>query len=335
MLDKFLQWISSRDLMELLSLKFILVYLYFLCVVFIHFRGKERLKFGRQLLEHSGFLSPFNSLMYLFSAVPAKPILEVADFPELAPLRENWETIRDEAKMLVEDGHVKPSDKHNDMAFLAFHRRGWKRFYLKWYDDFMPSATELCPRTVELVRAIPNINAAAFTLLPPGAILGRHRDPFAASLRYHLGLITPNSEDCAIWIDGQKHAWKDGEDIVFDETYIHWAKNDTDQTRVIMFCDFTRPLKTRVMRWFNGFLCRHVFKATKSQNRDDEKVGFANRVTQYIYRYKNFLSRCKKRSRWGYYAVKWSFIAGLVYLVLLQGLFSEVPVEDSPGVKLP
>jgi hypothetical protein len=30
-------------------------------------------------------------------------------------------------------------------------------------------------------------------LLPPGGDLA-HRDPFAGSLRYHLGLSTPNSE---------------------------------------------------------------------------------------------------------------------------------------------
>jgi beta-hydroxylase len=32
-----------------------------------------------------------------------------------------------------------------------------------------------------------------FALLPGGSHLNPHRDPFGGSLRYHLGLSTPNS----------------------------------------------------------------------------------------------------------------------------------------------
>ena len=42
-----------------------------------------------------------------------------------------------------------------------------------------------------------------FAVLPPGGKLGAHRDPFAGSLRYHLGLVTPNSDKCRILVDGQ------------------------------------------------------------------------------------------------------------------------------------
>jgi beta-hydroxylase len=33
-----------------------------------------------------------------------------------------------------------------------------------------------------------------FAMLPANGSLNPHRDPFAGSLRYHLGLITPNDE---------------------------------------------------------------------------------------------------------------------------------------------
>ena len=35
------------------------------------------------------------------SAVPAKPYLDLADFPQLKPLRDNWQVIRDEAMALT------------------------------------------------------------------------------------------------------------------------------------------------------------------------------------------------------------------------------------------
>ena len=306
-------------LREAVTPKFIALYLYIASVCYIHFRSKVRLKFRRQLLEHSGILSPYNALMYLFSAVPTTPYLDRKLFPEMEVLRDNWETIRDEAKALYEGGSIRSLEKHNDLAFQSFYKYGWKRFYLKWYDSPMPSAEKLCPKTVELVKSIPNINAVAFTLLPPHSILGKHRDPLAASLRYHMGLITPNSDDCTIWVDGEPHSWRDGEDVYFDETYVHWVRNDTDDVRIILFADITRPLHTMVMRAINRFMIRYVVRATKSQNTEDEKVGALNKVSGYIYAYKMFLLKVKRANRPLYYIGKYVFILGLAYLIFGRG----------------
>ncbi|MBE0833736.1 aspartyl/asparaginyl beta-hydroxylase domain-containing protein, partial [Escherichia coli] len=49
-----------------------------------------------------------------------------------------------------------------------------------------------------------------------------------------------------------------GEDVMFDETFVHWVKNETEQTRVILFCDIERPLRSRLLtrlnRWISGIL---------------------------------------------------------------------------------
>lgn len=84
-----------------------------------------------------------------------------------------------------------------------------------------------------------------FAELPSGSHLGKHRDPYAGSVRYHLGLSTPNDERCFIEVDGVRRSWHDGEVIIFDETFVHWAQNDTEQTRIILFCDIERPMKWR------------------------------------------------------------------------------------------
>ena len=81
-----------------------------------------------------------------------------------------------------------------------------------------------------------------FAILEPGAHLNPHRDPFGGSLRYHLGLVTPNSDACFIVVDGERYSWRDGEAVMFDETFIHWAENKTPTTRIILFCDVERPL---------------------------------------------------------------------------------------------
>jgi aspartyl/asparaginyl beta-hydroxylase (cupin superfamily) len=51
----------------------------------------------RQLSDHSTIMAPYNVLMYLFSAVPNRPILDEQSIPEPKVLRDNWQPIREEA----------------------------------------------------------------------------------------------------------------------------------------------------------------------------------------------------------------------------------------------
>lgn len=289
---------------------------YVTSAAFVHFRGKVRHKFMRQLGDHSTFLAPYNAFVYLFSKVPNKPILDIGGFPELLALRENWQVIRDEAKRLYEAGHIKKSETNSDLAFNSFFKRGWKRFYLKWYDDVLPSAAELCPKTVELVKSIPSVNAALFAMLPPRSKLGAHRDPFAGSIRYHLGLMTPNSDQCRIYIDGTPYAWRDGEDVLFDETFIHSVRNDTDDVRVILFCDVARPMRTGFARLINRFVCDRVVKITQSQNAPTEHVGVLNRVSKYVFGLREVSERLKQKNKTMAKALNYTITLGILGLVV-------------------
>lgn len=304
-----------------LSWKFIVVYILLFATLYVHFRGRDRRPLLRQIGDHNTLIAPYNVFMYWFSAVPAKPILDVKLFPELAPLRDNWQTIRDEALRLMQQGQINAATGHNDLGFNSFFKTGWKRFYLKWYDSPLPSAVEHCPKTVALVEKIPTVHAAMFAVLPPGSKLNPHRDPFAGSLRYHLGLATPNDDACRIYIDGTPYSWRDGEDIVFDETYVHSARNDTNQTRVILFCDVERPLHTPIMRGVNRLIANTLVRAAGTQNVPTEKVGLLNRlyagvgaITTPI---DNFLESIKRRNRKAFRVLKYAALAGVVYMLFV------------------
>ena len=285
--------------------------------LFVHLRGRVRFGLLRALTDFSVLLAPFNALMYVFSRTPATAYIDLADFPDLAPLREHWSTIRDEALQLDDEGRIRAAATYNDLGFNSFFRTGWKRFYLKWYADDLPSARAMCPRTVELLASIPSVKAAMFASLPPGARLVRHRDPYAGSLRYHLGLVTPNAPACYIDVDGQRYFWRDGEAVMFDETFIHYAENATEQRRVILFCDIERPLHFAPMRWFNRLFARFVMTASATQNVEGEPVGALNKGFYYFYQVRLATKRLKQRNRTAYYASKWVLIAGLVYLVFV------------------
>ena len=283
--------------------------------IYVHYRGKVRHSFSRQLTSHTNVTAPYNVFTYLMSAVPNTPFINTDKFESARILNENWETIRKEAQALFDNERIGPSEQLDDLAFNSFFRTGWGRFYLKWYDDFLPSARQYCPKTVELVESLPDINAAMFASLPPGAKLVSHRDPFAGSLRYHLGLFTPNSKECFINVDGENYFWRDGESVMFDETYIHTAENNTNEPRVILFCDVNRPMRFKWANDFNQFICRTVIRATSSKNVPGEKVGGLNKVFGYVYKIRTLGRRLKKWNRKVYYIIKYSLYFLIIWLI--------------------
>src|SRR5262245_14102950 len=301
---------------ELLSAKYLLLGLFVASAVYVQRRGRVKLRFGRQLTDHSTIFAPYNVLMYAFSRVPTRrPYIDVAQFPDLGPLQENWRIIAEEAARLLDEGHIKAAAKYNDLGFNSFFRTGWKRFYLKWYEAPLPSAEAMCPKTVAILQSIPSVHGAMFAALPPGGRLVQHRDPFAGSLRYHLGLVTPNDDRCYIVVDGERYSWRDGEPVMFDETFIHYAENAADTTRIVLFCDIERPLSSRVMTAINRFVCERWMKASTTQNVEGERVGVANKVFGVIYRIRLAAKAFKKRSRRGYYAAKYAAL-GVVFAAI-------------------
>jgi len=297
---------------RLLAPQFLILYAFTASAIYVHFRGREKLRLGRQLGDHSTYVAPYNVLMYMFSAVPNRPVLSTEKFPELKLLRDNWQVMREEALKLFDEGYIRAAAKNNDWGFHSFFKSGWKRFYLKWYEDFLPSARALCPKTVDILNAIPSVHGAMFAMLPPGAKLGSHRDPFAGSLRYHLGLVTPNSNKCRIFVDGEECVWRDGEDFLFDETFIHRAENNTDVNRIILFCDVERPMSNRVMSAVNRWVSNHIIKGAATDNVEGERVGAINQFFSRIDTISQAGKRLKARNYYAYYAVKFSIVALII-----------------------
>lgn len=300
---------------DLLAPKLLFIYYWMASAFYTHHRGKIRHRPFRQLSDHSTFMAPVNVIMYLFSRVPCTPFIDTREFPQLKKLEENWQLIRDEAMKLYQQDQIKSSDKLDDIGFNSFFKTGWKRFYLKWYSDALPSAKATCPQTIELLSTIPGIKAAMFAMLPPGSRLVRHRDPYAGSLRYHLGLNTPNNQQCFINVDGETYYWKDGESVMFDETYIHFAENRTDNDRIILFCDVERPMNNPLARALNRAFSRFVMAASATRNLDGDKVGGLNKSFQYLYQIRLLGKRIKSYNKTLYYTLKWVLFLSVLYVI--------------------
>jgi beta-hydroxylase len=247
------------------------------------FRGDVRYAGPREYFSHAWpIFAPINCLLYAFTEKRGRgPILDLSDFPELAPIQENWQTIRAEALELhrrrcFESINEPGESGHYDIGFRTFFKYGWRKFYLKWYGYTHQSAIEACPKTVEILKGIPSVRGAMLSTLPAGGKLTRHIDPLGCSVRYHLGLATPNSDACYLNVDGNVQSWRDGEAFLFDETYPHFAANDSEDERIILMCDVERPtwLLGRVL----NRLLLGIMPLTVVPNTDQDRAGFANRL---------------------------------------------------------
>jgi beta-hydroxylase len=151
-----------------------------------------------------------------------------------------------------------------------------------------------------------------FAELPDGGKLNKHRDPFSGSLRYHLGLATPNDDRCYIDVDGERYSWRDGEGVIFDETYIHDAYNYSGRNRIIMFCDVERPLKWRWAESFNGWFGRVVMSAASSPNDGGDQTGAINRLTHAHWKLDQKRKQFKSWNKPLYKTIKWALVVLVV-----------------------
>ncbi|WP_337881172.1 aspartyl/asparaginyl beta-hydroxylase domain-containing protein [Rheinheimera sp.] len=283
-------------------------------------RGSVRYAgFSQYLRKAWPVFAPLNCLLYMTTTARArKPVLSASEIPETELLRQNWPLIRAEAQALLEAGlfdaiRTPGSAGYYDLGFRTFYKRGWSKFYLSWYGTTHQSAQRLCPQTVALLQQVPAVRGAMFSLLPPGAELSLHSDPLACSLRYHLGLITPNSAQCRIVVDGHSRSWQDGQDFVFDETYPHHALNHTAQYRLILMCDVDRPLNWLGRQFNKGYL--RLARHSLVPNLPEDQQGAVSALFAALSPWQQRAMQLKASHRTLYKLLKWVLNTSLVLLL--------------------
>lgn len=296
----------------------VIILAYLGSVAFLRLRNKAHLPWRRQFTDFSTFMVPFNIPAYLLSRVPNTARVPLSALPQVQILQDHWQEIRDEALALYHGGQIAVK---TDLPASSFYRDNrWKSFYIKNYDNDLPSAWALAPKTRALIEQVPGMNIALFAVLMPGKSLSRHHDPFALSLRYSLGLSTPNSEKCGLLVNGDAYTWRDGDAILFDETYLHSAYNDTETPRIILMTDIDRPLSVKPVQKFYFWFARFFNSLFYIDNLDPSRSGAGNRFTAYVTGYKKRMKGLKAQHPTGYRLGKWALNASLVGLLVIAVL---------------
>jgi beta-hydroxylase len=178
------------------------------------------------------------------SLIGTGALLEASAFPWTAALAERWEAIRAEAQALL----TRIEDVPPLRLVSPDHRRIsqdelWRSFFLYGYGYKVPQNCARCPETTRLVETIPDLNSAFFSILLPGTHIVPHRGPTKGLVTAHLGLAVPRRGRCTMWLDDRPVTWREGEWLVFDDTFRHEVRNDTDEPRIVLLVQVRRPLR--------------------------------------------------------------------------------------------
>jgi aspartate beta-hydroxylase len=194
--------------------------------------------------------------------VPMLPALEFyprEEFPWMAALEAGTNAVRQEFE------HVLGEDQATLEPYIAYpdgvpldqwrelnRSRKWSVYYL-WRDG-RPVEANLarCPRTAELLRAMPMHDVAGhaptafFSILDAGAHIPPHTGVTNSRVIVHLPLVLPGA--CRFRVGSQMREWRLGEAWVFDDTIEHEAWNDSTAPRAILIFDIWNPFLTAAER---------------------------------------------------------------------------------------
>ncbi len=186
---------------------------------------------------------PLERVLFRYSLVPHTELLDLTLFPWARELEQNWHLIRAELDEVLRHRDAVPNyiDLSDEAAGLTA-RDNWKSFFFYAYGVKVPANCARCPNTTALLGRIEGMKSGFFSIMLPGTHLKAHRGHFAGVLRYHLGLLIPNEDQCGLRVGPHTVHWREGQSIVFDDTFDHEAWNHSDGLRVVLFVDFARPL---------------------------------------------------------------------------------------------
>lgn len=118
----------------------------------------------------------------------------------------------------------------------------WKTYVLYVFGQRIDANCDRCAKTDALLKTLPGLRNAWFSILAPGYHIPPHRGPTRALVRCHLPLRVPaRAENCWIRVQNERRSWQRGEPLCFDDTYEHEVRNDTEERRVVLFIDVDRP----------------------------------------------------------------------------------------------
>lgn len=161
-------------------------------------------------------------------------------------LRTDALRVLDEDKQLPNFINFREGDSIETVLTGDGPRPAWEAFFFYRHGKRYDENHARCPRSSEILESLDlcRIRDEApeilFSVLTPGTHIQPHHGVTNTRLVMHLPLVVP--ADCALnLVDVAEHHWKEGELVMFDDTFLHEAWNRSDSTRIILLMDCWNP----------------------------------------------------------------------------------------------
>lgn len=214
-------------------------------------RCKECREYAAQCARATGLWShtPWQRPPHFVKGLKASAWHDRAAFPMAVALEANWRAIRAELDALrggTEPWGAVGGRSHADSSLVASGE--WREFLMLGGGPAVESeARRRCPKTHALLAqfeeaaacALTGVGEALFSVLAPGTRLRPHCGSTNTRLTCHLGLRVPKG--CRIRCGGEWREWREGEAIVFDDSFEHEVEHGGDEPRVVLLINFFHP----------------------------------------------------------------------------------------------
>lgn len=140
--------------------------------------------------------------------------------------------------------------------------KGWRVFMLYLLGHKPKENRAQCPETCKVLDTIPGMIQAFFSILEPGKNIPLHKGPYFGYLRYHLGLHVPKDHPPRIVVNSQPYTWREGEAVMFDDSWPHQVDNQSEDFRAVLIVDVLRPmpfLPTLANKFATQLVAKYVY----------------------------------------------------------------------------
>jgi len=175
-----------------------------------------------------------------------------ADYNWVKTLEENWQIIRKEMLGFIE-GNDEIKLTSSNPPYLS-NPDAWKNVY---FYNFLWKYHENCrkyPKTYALLKSIPNLTFAEFTVLEPNSRILPHIGETNTTIRGHLGIEVPYPHpQMGICVNNEERGWENGKVVLFSDSHIHHVWNNSDKRRFVLVFDVVKDesLGALTVKWFD------------------------------------------------------------------------------------
>jgi aspartyl/asparaginyl beta-hydroxylase (cupin superfamily) len=187
---------------------------------------------------------------FYFPGLPQRQYYERGEFDWLPQVEAAVPAMRDELLAVLADvkdfaPYVEVTAERPSAANPLINDPSWGAFYFWRNGEIVTENAARCPATMAALEAVPmpTINQrspiALWSLLKPGTHIQPHHGLLNTRLICHIPLIVPGG--CALRVGNETREWREGEALIFDDSFEHEAWNRSDQTRVVLLFEIWRP----------------------------------------------------------------------------------------------